>query len=87
MVELSLPGIDSLKEKRRRIKSLLTRLRNKFNISAAEVDFNDVHRMAGLGVAIVSNDKKFADQVIASVVKTIESEPELILTDYRVEFL
>ena len=87
IVELNLPGLNSLKEKRRRIKSLLARLHNKFNVSVAEVDFNDSHRTACLGAAIVSNDKRFADQVIASVVKMIEGESEMIVTDYRVEIL
>jgi len=87
IVELNLPGVDSLKEKRRRIKSLIKRLQNKFNLSIAEVDYNDTHRMACLGAAVVSNDKKFIDQVIAKIVRMIENEPEMILTDYRVEIL
>lgn len=66
---------------------MLARLHNKFNVSVAEVDYNDSHRMACLGAAIVSNDKRFADQVIAGVVKMIESESEMIVTDYRVEIL
>jgi len=87
VVELNLPGINSLKEKRRRIKSLLSRLQNKFNISVSEVDYNDSHRMACLGAAIVTNDKRFADQVLSRVVNMIENEPEMIMTDYHVEIL
>jgi len=87
VVELNLPGVDSLKEKRRRIKSLLARLRNKFNISAAEVDYNDSHRMAGLGIAVVTNEKRFADQVIAKVISLIDNESEMTIIDYRVEII
>ena len=87
IVELTLPGIDSLKEKRRRVKSLLTRLRNKFNVSAAEVDYNDSHRRTCLGVAIVSNDRQFSDSVISKVVNMIENEHEMIITDYQIEII
>ncbi|MCP4705170.1 MAG: DUF503 domain-containing protein [candidate division Zixibacteria bacterium] len=87
VVELNLPGVNSLKEKRRRIKSLLTRVRNKFNVSAAEVDYNDSHRRACLGVAIVSNDKQFSDQVIAKVINMIENENEMYICDYQVEII
>lgn len=86
-VHLSLPGVCSLKEKRRRIKSLITRLRNNFNISVAEVADNDVHRSATLGVAVVTNDSKFGDQVIAQVVNKIEAEPEIIMGEYRTEIV
>jgi len=87
VVDLNLPGIGSLKEKRRRLKSLLARMRNKYNISIAEVNFNDSLRMAQLGAAVVSNDHKHVDQTIATIVKVIDSEPEMIMTDYRVEIL
>ncbi len=87
VIELNLPGINSLKEKRRRIKSLLTRLRNKLNVSAAEVDYNDSHRRACLGVAMVSNDKQYSDRVISKVINMIENEDEMYITDYQVEIL
>ncbi len=87
VIDLNLPGIISLKEKRRRLKSLLARMQNKFNISIAEVDFNDNLRMAQIGAAVVSNDHAHADRTISTIVKVIDSEPEMIITDYRVEIL
>ena len=87
VVDLNLPGINSLKEKRRRLKSLLARIKNKFNISVAEVDFNDNHRMARIGAAVVGNDRAHVDRMISTIVKVIDSEPEMIMTDYRVEIL
>ncbi|MCP4631992.1 MAG: DUF503 domain-containing protein [candidate division Zixibacteria bacterium] len=87
VIELNLPGVNSLKEKRRRIKSLLTRVRNKFNVSASEVDYNDSHRRACLGVAVVSNDKQFSDQVISKVINMIENENEMYICDYQIEII
>ncbi len=86
-IDLNLPGVNSLKEKRKIVKSLLARLQNKFNISISEVDLNDRMRSARIGAAVVSNDKIHADQVIAAVVRTIEGNPEVIVLDYRVEIL
>jgi len=48
-IRLALPQVNSLKEKRRILKSLLARLRNDFNVSIAEIADNDVHRMATVG--------------------------------------
>ena len=52
-VELSIPWADSLKDKRRAIKGLKEKVKNRFNVSIAEVDQNDVWRTAILGVAAV----------------------------------
>jgi len=86
-IDLNLPGVNSLKEKRQIVRSLLARLRNKFNVSVAEVEYNDVLRSARLGAAVVTNEKKYADQVIAAVIRHIESTPEVVLLDYQVELL
>jgi hypothetical protein len=82
---LELPGVGSLKEKRRILKSLMARLRNDFNISIAEIGDNDVLRVSTLGVAVMSNSTGFGHQVIAKVVSRIESEPNVVLADYRTE--
>jgi uncharacterized protein YlxP (DUF503 family) len=84
-VRLDIPGIDSLKEKRRVIKSLVSRLRNDFNISIAEVGNNDVLRSALLGAAIVSNSSSFGHQVISKVVNRIDATGEVVIVDYSTE--
>ncbi len=87
VIDLNLPGVSSLKEKRRRLKPLLARLQSRFNVSVAEVDYNDNLRMAQIGAAVVSNDKRFADQMIAHIVEAVKNEQEIYMTDYRVEIL
>lgn len=84
-IRIELPSVFSLKEKRRILKSLITRLRNNFNISISEVDNNDVLRSATLGAAIVTNDSAFGDQVIAKVVNKIEAHPDLVVLEYHTE--
>ena len=65
----------------------MARIKNKFNVSIAEVDFNDNHRMAQIGAAVAGNDHAHVDRMISTIVKVIDSEPEMIMTDYRVEIL
>jgi uncharacterized protein YlxP (DUF503 family) len=85
-IEFHIPGARSLKEKRMVLRSVKERIK-KFNVSVAEVEFNDLWQRAGLSVVMVSNDQRHADRELAAVVNEIERlEPGLIArTD--VEFL
>ena len=73
---LELPENGSLKGKRRVMASLMSRVRRKFNVSIAEVDFNDSWQQAALGLTAVSNSSRHADEVIGNVVAYIESTVE-----------
>ena len=84
-IELHLPESVSLKNKRQIVKGLKDRIRNKFNVSIAEVDGNDLWQRAVLGVGIVANDKKFANQVLAQVVEQVKRERSVVLLDYHLE--
>ena len=84
-IELQIPGVTSLKEKRRVLKSLLAGVKNKFNISIAEVADNDVLRRATIGAAVVSNNAAFGHQVISQLVNHVERFNGTILTDYLME--
>lgn len=69
---LILPEGNSLKEKRSIIKSIMERLRHRFNISVAEVEHQDALRRAGIGFAVVSNEKSHLEKMMHSVVNHIE---------------
>ena len=75
-VRLDIAASQSLKDKRQVVKSLLTRIRNKFNVSAAEVDDLDLWQRATLGFAIVSNDTAHNDRVLENLISLLEREPE-----------
>lgn len=78
----------SLKDKRRVVRSLRDRIRNDFNVSVSEVDALDLRQTAILGVALATNDRVFADQVLAKVVDAVRrSAGEAELVDYEVEIL
>ena len=63
-LELRIEHAHSLKEKRHVVKSLKERLRNKFNVSVAEIDDMDLHNSAVLAVAAVSSSRAFAEKVL-----------------------
>jgi uncharacterized protein YlxP (DUF503 family) len=77
----------SLKDKRRVVRSLRDRIRNGFNVSVSEVDALDLRQSAVLGVALATNDRVFADQVLAKVVSLVRRTPGAELVDYEVEIL
>jgi len=85
-IELRLPENHSLKGKRQVIKSIITRLQNKFNVSIAEIDDQDLWQLATLGIACVSNRRKHADEVLANVVKFIvQNYPDVELLSSEIE--
>lgn len=82
-VELTIPSADSLKAKRMVLKSVKDRVRRHFNVSIAEVEDNDQWQSAVLAIAIVSNDRRFANQVLSKVADFIESSRDLVVEDYQ----
>jgi hypothetical protein len=86
-LELFIPESQSLKEKRQVLKSLLETTRQKFNVSAAEVDGLDLWQRATLGFACVSNEQPFVDQVLNKVLRTVEGNPRVEVTNVEMEFL
>jgi uncharacterized protein YlxP (DUF503 family) len=73
-VHIHLSGIGSLKQKRSIVKSLVERLKNRFNVSAAEVDMLDSKSSGVIGVVHVSNDSVFASQYLETVVHFIQND-------------
>ena len=85
-IELRLPENQSLKGKRQVIKSIIARLHNKYNVSVAEVDNQDLWQLATLGVTCVSNHRRHADEILASVVRFVaENYPDVELLGSEVE--
>lgn len=86
-IELTIPESNSLKDKRQVLRSMLDGIRRRFNVSAAEVDNLDLWRRATVGIAAVSNEQKYVDQLLASVTRWIEENPRVNVMDVQVEFL
>jgi len=83
-VEIFIPGSNSLKGKRRVVKALIRRLRNKFNISVAEVDANNLWQRATLGIAVANGDGKYASKIMDKVLSTIENDGNVQILDHQI---
>jgi len=71
-LDLYLPEVHGLKEKRSVVRRVVERTRNRFPVSVAEVDHLDVHQKATIGFAVVTNDARVADSMLNRVVDFIE---------------
>jgi uncharacterized protein YlxP (DUF503 family) len=87
-IELYVPGITSLKQKRGVVKPLIARLRKEFNVSVAEIEDNDQLGHAVLGVACVSPSADYAHGLLTRVAESVADwRLDAELVDYRIELL
>lgn len=86
-IELFIPDSQSLKDKRQVLLSLKERLRQKFNLSVAEVDGLDLWQKAVLGVACVANDGRHVNQVLDQALNLIRCNPAIEIVQSRIELL
>lgn len=85
---LQIPGCASLKEKRGRLKPLLTRLHKSFNLSVSEIDDLDIWGRAVVACVLVSNDPNRTRRVLQKAANWVEREwLDLELEDYQIEML
>lgn len=87
-IHLHLPACSSLKEKRSRIKPLIARLHREFNISVAEMAYNDQWHEALIACVMVSNERGHLEAALRSVAKWVKGNwPDGMVIDDRVELL
>ncbi len=70
------PWVHSLKEKRMVVRSICAKVRNKFNVSIAEVDAQDLHQRIVLGFACVAGEAAMADSIIENILNFIQNNSE-----------
>ena len=86
-IELRIPDSQSLKAKRRVVKSLKDRVQARFNVGVAEVDHLDDWQRATLAVAAVSKDARVVDETLSKVVNWIEANGDALVVDYEIELV
>lgn len=77
---------NSLKEKRSVLQSIITRLRQRFNVSVAETDFQDLWQRTEITIVTCSSDKVVAEKEINKALKMIDSFPEIERTVTTIEW-
>jgi uncharacterized protein YlxP (DUF503 family) len=81
--DLLLGDVRSLKQKRSAIRPLIAELRRRFDVSAAETDSQDLHRRAGVGIAVAAADHGHVVEVLDAAERLVAARPEMELLSVR----
>ena len=73
-IQIHLHGIGSLKDKRRIVKSLIGRIKARFNFSAAEVAAHDSKAQAVIGLAVVANETQFVNKQLDTLINFVQQD-------------
>jgi uncharacterized protein YlxP (DUF503 family) len=86
MIQLlfEIPDVESIKDKRRIIRSVKDKLQRRFHMSVAEVDLQDSLSFAQIGGALVSNSRNFGETVLNKAFRMIEVEMPIRIQDVRI---
>ncbi|MCC5910244.1 MAG: DUF503 domain-containing protein [Clostridiaceae bacterium] len=86
-IKIVMYEVNSLKGKRQILKSMIERIKARFNVSIAEVGDQDKWQIAEIGFCCVTNSRRHADEMINTVIGFIEKDGRLDITECEVEIL
>jgi len=86
-LSLHIHSSQSLKEKRKVVKSIVAKVHKKFNVSIAEVGSNDKWQMVELGIGAVGNDRRFVNSVLDNILSFLDSLYLGEIIDSNIEIL
>lgn len=84
-IKLYAPWIQSLKEKRMLVKSIIGKIHNKFNVSVSEIDTQDVHKTITIGIVAIVENTTYADQLADAIENFVECNTEAEITKFLLE--
>jgi len=85
--DLNIPGCRSLKEKRFVVKSIRDKIRSRFNVSVAEVDYLDKWQRTAISIATINQNKSYVNGLLDKVLEVVENERRVVIIDIRTELL
>ena len=85
-VKLYAPWIHSLKEKRQAVKSIIEKLRNKYNVSVIESDAQDIHQTIILSIAFLAGSTALADSTCEKICDFIDNNTDAEVADVQIDF-
>lgn len=86
-ITVFIPQSQSLKDKRHYLKSIKDKARNQFNVSVAELGDLEKWQTATLGFVAIGNDNRYVDGILQSLIRLVETYPEVEITGSHIEFL
>jgi hypothetical protein len=86
-IRLMVRDARTLKDKRRVIKSLKDRIKNKFNVSVSEIGAQDNRQHCVLGIAMVGTDRRYVNGVLSTIIDSLRTFTCAELVDYELELI
>ena len=86
-IDLWLMESNSLKCKRRTVRSIIDQLKARYNVSVAEVDHHELWQRTSIGIACVGNQKQYVDEVLQTVVRSVANNAATEITNCTIDFL
>jgi uncharacterized protein YlxP (DUF503 family) len=86
-LDVLIEGVGSLKGKRQVMKSLIERVKQRFNVSISEVGDHDVWQRAQIGISVVGSDQETLDSVLSRLLSFIEGTNLVQILKSNVEFI
>ena len=84
---LHFPAVHSLKEKRQILSSLISKIRERYPVSAAETGYQDLWQRSAVEVVMVSVDSNLPERIFGKIIEQVSSFPEVELLDSHQESL
>lgn len=86
-ITIKIPWSQSLKDKRMVSRSIMTKVKNKFNVSISEIEHQDNHKLLVIGIACVSNNTNHANSMIDGVVNFMYENIDGEISDISIEII
>jgi len=87
VIEFHIHDNQSLKGKRKIVKSMIGKVKSRFNVAIAEIGANDKWQTIELGVSAVGNDRRFIDSSLSNVLNFLDSLYLAELTNSKIEII
>ena len=85
--EIIIPGSSSLKDKRRIIQSLQNKIKSKFNVSIAEIDYQDKWQRAVIGLCFVNSEKKEIESIREKIKEIVFNNTDIMVINELSEII
>lgn len=86
-LEIFIPDAQSLKAKRRVLKSMKDQIRTHHNVSVAEIDLMDKWQRATLGVCMIGSDKAYIDAALRKILDFLHTQDSFQISTHQIEFV
>ena len=85
-IEIYIPASTSLKEKRMVLNHIRDKVRKKFNVSVAEVEYLEKWQRSLIAIAMVTAKKSFAEEVLTKIFQLLDSDLSFEINKYTIEY-